>query len=498
MAFDVELYTHEADRTALKALKAIPGFSALLKGFMSVWNERQQKILNMSSRIRLGENQMRKYYDMLPPICAKLGIPVPELYLEMNVAPNAYTSGDTEPFIVITSGLLRTMPEELIPTVLAHECGHIACRHVLYLTMGRIVLTGAGSILAAKLPLGSLLTIPLQQAFYYWMRCSEFSADRAAVLCDGTDRKMQEVCMRFAGWDREIDAETSLDAFLDQAAGYREMIQESKWNKALEFMILSHASHPLTAVRATECREWFRSVAYEAARFGAADTALPPAIGRIDTPERRVESAPAPVKAAAGAEGTVLVPEDYRPLPSKPTDPEGAASYGRVTTQSDIFVQVLPAVPGDGISFEKQEIIGKLHREMTDGEGLVEVRTGTTGKGKRYACSIVKSLPKPRAVEYRVNLFIERENGVSEVKGYFMETGATGFREASVKGRVQREYPGMAEADFEGIWRRDPYDPLFTRGVLMNVSERAEYDLRFPLHPLTEARKFITAAAELN
>ena len=61
MAFDSEKYIHDADKAALKALKAIPGFSALVKAFMNVWNERQQKILNMSSRIKISEKQMRKY-----------------------------------------------------------------------------------------------------------------------------------------------------------------------------------------------------------------------------------------------------------------------------------------------------------------------------------------------------------------------------------------------------------------------------------------------------
>ncbi len=262
-SYDSDKYTHETDRAALKALKAIPGFSRLMKAFLGVWNERQQKILNMSSRIKISETQMKKYYDMLPPICEKLGITVPDLYLEMNVVPNSYTSGDAEPFIVITSGLLKTIPDEQIPTILSHECGHIACHHVLYLTMGRILLQGAGSVLTGIMPLGNLLTVPLQIAFYYWMRCSEFSADRAAILCDGTDRKMQEICMRMAGWDKEIDAEVSLDAFLEQATGYKEMIDESKWNKTLEFMILSQASHPLMAVRALECRNWYQSEAYK-------------------------------------------------------------------------------------------------------------------------------------------------------------------------------------------------------------------------------------------
>ena len=151
MSFDPERYTHPSDRAALKALQAIPGFSLLIKGFMNIWNERQGKILNMSTRIKLGENQMRKYYDMLPPICEKLGIPVPDLYLEMNVNPNAYTYGDTAPFIVLTSGLLDTIPDELVPTVLAHECGHIACKHSLYLTMGRTVLSGASNVLGSVL-----------------------------------------------------------------------------------------------------------------------------------------------------------------------------------------------------------------------------------------------------------------------------------------------------------------------------------------------------------
>ena len=262
MSFDPERYTHESDRAALNALKAIPGFSLLTKGFMNIWNEPQESILNMSTRIRLGENQMRKYYDMLPPICEKLGIAVPDLYLEMNVNPNAYTYGDTTPFIVLTSGLLDTIPDELVPTVLAHECGHIACRHSLYSTMGRTVLSGASTAMSVFLKFGSLLSVPLQIAFYYWMRCSEFSADRAAVLCDGTPRKMQEVCMHLAGWNKGIIADANLEAFLKQAENYRDMINGNAWNKTLEFMVLSGANHPLMAVRATECGEWAKSDEY--------------------------------------------------------------------------------------------------------------------------------------------------------------------------------------------------------------------------------------------
>lgn len=253
---DPIIYLHESDKVALKALKAIPGFSQVVKAFLSVWNEKQFRIENMSGRLRLSEKQMAKYYNMLPPICEKLGIEVPELYLELNVQPNAYTSGDTNPFIVITSGLLETMPDELIPTVLAHECGHIVCHHVLYSTMGRLIING---LLSSFGTLSTLISTPLKMAFYYWMRCSEFSADRVAAIYDGTSEKMVETCMRFAGYDKDIVADVSIDEFMKQAIEYKQMVDENKMNKAMEVLAFSMSTHPLLAVRAYDCNEWGHS-----------------------------------------------------------------------------------------------------------------------------------------------------------------------------------------------------------------------------------------------
>ena len=202
MAVDATYFLHPSDKAAMSALRAIPGFHQLMKAFMSVWNEKLFRIENMSGRIRINENQLSKYYDLLPPICEKLGIDVPELYLELNVAPNAYTYGDTKPFIVITSGLLETIPEELLPTVLAHECGHIACHHTLYTTIGRMLLSGAATLITNFIPYGNVAIQPIILAFYYWMRCSEFSADRAAVICDGNADNTERVCMHLAGFDK--------------------------------------------------------------------------------------------------------------------------------------------------------------------------------------------------------------------------------------------------------------------------------------------------------
>jgi len=249
---DPNIFMHESDRAALNTLKAIPGFTALFKAFMKVWSEKQFQIQNMSSNLRISEKQLSKYYDMLPPICQKLGIEVPDLFLELDVSPNAYTAGDTKPFIVITSGLLEHVPEDLIPTVLAHECGHIACHHCLYTTMGRMILSGAISYLG----IGDLAALPIQIAFAYWMRCSEFSADRAAAIYDGNANKVVQMCMHFSGLSKELVQQANVYEFMQQANDYRSMILDSRWNKAMEFLLFHQNDHPLNAVRAAECFEW--------------------------------------------------------------------------------------------------------------------------------------------------------------------------------------------------------------------------------------------------
>lgn len=266
-SLDISDFSHPSDEKALKALKAIPGFSALVKAFFKIYSERQFYIQNMSSNLRLCESQLPEYYRMLPPICEKLNIPIPELYLSLDVNPNAYTFGENSPFIVITSGLLDTMPKELIPTILAHECGHILCKHTLYQTMGDMILSGAllaaGSVGISGL--ADLVSMPLQIAMFYWMRCSEYSADRAAILYDGTSEKLIEMCMRFSGYSGDMLTDANKELFIKQAIEYKNYVDDSGWNKTLEFLMMRNYTHPFNAVRAFEANSWNATEQFESA-----------------------------------------------------------------------------------------------------------------------------------------------------------------------------------------------------------------------------------------
>lgn len=88
------------------------------------------------------------------------------------------------------------------------------------------------------------------------MRCSEYSADRAAIVCDGGPEKTIELCMRFAWCDKDIIKNINKETFLEQAVEYKDFIKENKLNKAMELYSLMYQDHPFNAIRAYEANEW--------------------------------------------------------------------------------------------------------------------------------------------------------------------------------------------------------------------------------------------------
>ena len=108
---DCEKYIHKTDRAALAALKAIPLFDKACSKILSIMNEPQRRIIDMSNKIHITEKQMPKIYYMVKSICTKIGIDMPELYLKLDRQPNAYTYGTEKFTITIHSGLLECLED---------------------------------------------------------------------------------------------------------------------------------------------------------------------------------------------------------------------------------------------------------------------------------------------------------------------------------------------------------------------------------------------------
>ena len=260
MAYNSELYIHDLDRKAFAALNTFPKFVKLKEAYISNYDEKAAKISFMSSAIRLSENQMPEIYNLLPPICEKLGIVVPEMYYVKSKEINAATGGSEHPYVYVTSQLVKKVPNELISSVLAHECGHIACKHYLYHSMAIQLIEGIDRSPLTAIPgIGRLLTPTLVRALLFWDRCSELSADRAAVLCDGNPESMIDALLKINGYSDDINR----DEFIKQALDLKAFVNDSDANKFIEAMLTQGDTHPRLATRAYECYEWAHTSQYQ-------------------------------------------------------------------------------------------------------------------------------------------------------------------------------------------------------------------------------------------
>ncbi len=259
MPYDSELYMHDLDRKATAALNTFPKFIKLLEAYHANYDEKTAKFDFLSSAIRLSDKQMPEIYRLLPPVCDQLGIDVPELYYVRSKVMNAATGGSTQPYIFLTSRLVNELPPDLISSVLAHECGHIACKHSLYHSIAAQLIDGIDRSPLAHIPaIRRFLTPSLVRALLFWDRCSELSADRASVLCDGSADKTVDVLLRINGYGKNIDRAE----FLKQAMDLNAFVNDSASSKFIEQMLVSGESHPRMATRAYECYEWSKSAQY--------------------------------------------------------------------------------------------------------------------------------------------------------------------------------------------------------------------------------------------
>lgn len=249
-------FIHPEDAAALRQMESIPGFSLVVKKILSFGLEKLHYGINMASAIRLSSTQLPELYNRLPPICGKLGIDVPEFYLQMNPIPNAWTFGDTKIYITITSGLVDLLSDEELDAVIAHECGHILCRHVLYHTVARYILNGADA-----LGILGAFTIPVQYAILYWYRKSELSCDRAAGIIT-SPRVVASTMARLSGGPVSITGKINFEEWAKQADIYEQIRNDGLWNKALQIYATADQSHPFTAVRVREILKWGESSQY--------------------------------------------------------------------------------------------------------------------------------------------------------------------------------------------------------------------------------------------
>jgi Zn-dependent protease with chaperone function len=254
-------FRHPLDLQATAALKQLPGLDLVVRNFLGSIGEQFYYLNNIASSVLVGPEQLPQIHALLVEACEILDLEVPQLYVRQHPVPNAYTLAmrGYQPFIVLHTSLIDLLTLEEVQAVIAHELGHLKCEHGVYLTLANLLVLAAGQFPTW----GGAIAQSLQSQLLEWVRCAEFSCDRAALLATQDPKQVVSVLMKLAGGSPTLASQLNLDAFLAQARAYEEMAK-TPIGEVLKGIQTTPLTHPLPVLRAKEIDLWASSQSYSA------------------------------------------------------------------------------------------------------------------------------------------------------------------------------------------------------------------------------------------
>lgn len=183
----------------------------------------------------------------------KFGIEEPQIFVEVDSAPNAYTFGHHgKSYIVFTSRILEVMDFNEIKFVLGHEMGHIVCGHAVLAKIG-VLASGLfyKRALSSNLPLDLVILADRAGVLLIkrWMRFTEYSADRFGYLASGNLKDSERALFKIQlGIAKEIDFD--VDEYLNQ----NELIRERWLYRMSSMYSQTFSTHPTMLKRIVALR----------------------------------------------------------------------------------------------------------------------------------------------------------------------------------------------------------------------------------------------------
>ncbi|MDF5730523.1 MAG: M48 family metallopeptidase [Rhizonema sp. PD38] len=253
-------FRHPLDLEATQALKQIPGVDTIVRNLLGPVAEQVFYVDNIASSVLVGENQLPHLHELLLEACKNLDIDPPQLYVRQHPAPNAYTFAmrGKQPFVVVHTSLIDLLTPEETQAVIAHELGHLKCDHSVYLTPVNLLILAAASVPNV----GAFVAQAIQAQLLEWVRCAEFTCDRAALLATQNPRVVMSVLMKLAGGSPTLATKLNLDAFIAQARAYDD-ISKTELGEMLKAAQTAQLTHPVPVLRAREIDRWASSKEYQ-------------------------------------------------------------------------------------------------------------------------------------------------------------------------------------------------------------------------------------------
>ena len=190
----------------------------------------------------------------------------------------------------------------------------------------------------------------------------------------------------------------------------------------------------------------------------------------------------------------LVINDRWQTVQKRPEDPEDLSVIG-INHQNCYSLIFMNPIPENKIMpiLDKNLTINSTRHYLEENQGIVEIENNVDKFP--YIYTIIKVPMNPNGVHYLFNFHIQIHTKYYSIEGMFDEIGTTGVRDTMVGELCRREGIVRTEEVNGKVnlvgWNEDPYDKNYKKGFLMNLSEKREFDEKFPYHPLSEVRNLI-------
>lgn len=214
------------------------------------------------SNLKVTGNNFPELHRELSDACEILGIErMPDLFLNQGFI-NARTTGVQNPTIIMDFGCVSLLSANERMFILGHELGHIKSEHVLYHDMATVLPVLGDMAGQVTLGIGKMIESGVTAALQNWKQMSEFTADRAGLLCCQDKMAASKVFMKLAGAPPAYYSRLRVQDFIDQARHFEDLDLVAQ-NKVAKVIAMLQADHPWTVVRGSELLKWSDAGEYQ-------------------------------------------------------------------------------------------------------------------------------------------------------------------------------------------------------------------------------------------
>jgi len=241
------------------------------------------RLANQSIKI---DEQRRagKIVEMVKECSQVLGVDPPPVFIYGSGEPNAYVTNLTHPHVLVLTGglveLFQDNPDEL-RFIIGHELGHIKAQHIRTHFVARMLFGSMlGKTRAQASTVSNLMSVATAGVLLHWFRESEYTADRAGLLCvQGNVKTAQQALLRLLHRTRQTNKlmegqEENFSASLarlDQAE-----LRNRPFVHIFSFVTEMQSTHPFVPQRCEQLAQWGESEEYAelVSRVAQTDTAV--------------------------------------------------------------------------------------------------------------------------------------------------------------------------------------------------------------------------------